>query len=115
MAELIPVPDGLAPERTNLAWRRTVLTAGVVALLFGRLALDGSEHESGVGNGSVDPVALSTLGAAAACWLALAAVARRRVRRLPAQEGVPQFVRAAGFITIVFAVLGIMLVLRGTV
>ncbi|MDG4785414.1 DUF202 domain-containing protein [Micromonospora sp. WMMD1102] len=32
---------GLAVERTRLAWRRTVLAAGVVAVLTVRLALSG--------------------------------------------------------------------------
>ena len=63
-----------AYERTRLAWRRTVLTALVVAILGGRLAI---ESQPG-------PVAAVLAGIAALLWLGLSVVAQRRIRRLDA-------------------------------
>ncbi|MEU3716263.1 DUF202 domain-containing protein [Streptomyces californicus] len=60
---------GLQPERTRLAWRRTTLSATVVALLAVRQAL-----HSGATPGALVAVALSTLA-----WLGFLLVAHRRV------------------------------------
>jgi hypothetical protein len=69
---------GRQPERTRLSWRRTVLTASVVALLAGRLAADRST-----------PAALVVLTAVAAGWLVILAVAGRRITALAAAEPAP--------------------------
>ncbi|MDX2920117.1 MULTISPECIES: DUF202 domain-containing protein [Streptomyces] len=63
---------GLQPERTRLAWRRTTLTATVVALLAGRQAL-----HSGAAPAALVAVALSALA-----WLGFLRVAHRRVTAL---------------------------------
>lgn len=65
--------SGLQPERTRLAWRRTALTATVVALLLGRLALatGGASASGAVG-----------LAATAFVWLGVLAVAQGRIRAM---------------------------------
>ncbi len=66
-------PDlGLQPERTRLAWRRTVLTVTAVAVLLCRYAI-----HRGLSGG-----ALLTVAATAIVWLALVLVAQRRIRVL---------------------------------
>jgi Domain of unknown function (DUF202) len=60
---------GRQPERTRLAWRRTVLGFTAVALLTGRLAI----VESGAGP------ALLAVAAALAGWLAVLALSWRRI------------------------------------
>lgn len=60
---------GLQPERTRLAWRRTTLSATVVALLAVRQAL-----HSGAAPGTLVAVALSALA-----WLGFLLAAHRRV------------------------------------
>ncbi|MFI1439959.1 DUF202 domain-containing protein [Streptomyces fructofermentans] len=63
---------GLQPERTRLAWRRTTLTATVVAVLAGKSALrDGA--------GAAGHVAFALC---CALWLGLLVVAHRRIRVL---------------------------------
>ncbi|MFH8681347.1 DUF202 domain-containing protein [Streptomyces lydicus] len=64
---------GLQPERTRLAWRRTTLSATVVAALAGRQLLR---------SGSAGPweVALAVL--TGALWLAFLALAHRRMRAM---------------------------------
>ncbi|MGW1294615.1 DUF202 domain-containing protein [Streptomyces sp. NPDC002533] len=60
---------GLQPERTRLAWRRTTLTATVVALLAGRQAL----------HSGASPAALVAGALSALAWLGFLLVAHRRV------------------------------------
>ncbi|MEI7029593.1 DUF202 domain-containing protein [Streptomyces pratensis] len=60
---------GLQPERTRLAWRRTTLSATVVALLAVRQAL----------HGGAAPTALVAVALSALAWLGLLRVAHRRV------------------------------------
>ncbi|GAB3971418.1 DUF202 domain-containing protein [Plantactinospora veratri] len=93
-----PGPDaGLAAERTRLAWRRTVLAVGVVAVLAARLALS---------NGTVGALvtALAGLG-----WLGVLLVTFPRIagRRLRPGRALP----VTALITAGFAVLGLLLVL----
>ncbi|MEJ3749324.1 DUF202 domain-containing protein [Actinomycetes bacterium KLBMP 9797] len=90
------IPDaGVSVERTSLAWRRTVLSAAVVAALTARMAaIDGHPLLAAV---------------ALAGWAAMFAVAYRRLRRhaLPAGRSLPLFALA----TLGYAVLGAALVL----
>ncbi|MEU8542849.1 DUF202 domain-containing protein [Streptomyces sp. NPDC048717] len=74
-----PVPEaepardpGLQPERTRLAWRRTTLSAAVVALLAARQALRDGASTAG----------MTAVGLSALAWLGLVAVAHRRIRCL---------------------------------
>jgi hypothetical protein len=65
-----PAAAGLQPERTRLAWRRSVLAAGVAVLLLGRLALETRMPSVGV--------------AGVALWLAFALAAQRRIHAMAA-------------------------------
>ncbi|MFG3409839.1 DUF202 domain-containing protein [Streptomyces sp. NPDC048142] len=60
---------GLQPERTRLAWRRTTLSATVVALLAVRQAL----HRGAT------PAALIAVSLSALAWLGFLVVAHRRI------------------------------------
>jgi hypothetical protein len=62
--------QGLQPERTRLAWRRTTLTCTVVAVLAAR---QGVEYEGGAGG--VLATAFSALA-----WSGFLVVANRRIR-----------------------------------
>ncbi|WP_203858544.1 DUF202 domain-containing protein [Plantactinospora mayteni] len=88
---------GLAGERTRLAWRRTVLAVGVVAVLTARLALS---------NGTVGALvaALAGLG-----WLGVlvATFPRFAGRRGDPGRALP----VAALVTAGFAGLGLLLVL----
>src|SRR5262245_35783171 len=94
---------GLQPERTRLAWRRTVLAMTVVALLLGRYTV---VHQHG---------AVGALGAAGALaiWLASLVIGHRRIvalaarRPKPAKGAMPLIALAA----IAFAALGVALVI----
>jgi Domain of unknown function (DUF202) len=92
---------GRQPERTRLAWRRTVLGFTAVALLTGRLAI----VESG---GALALLAFATVLAA---WLAVLGLSWRRIVELdaaaPAGHAVPLTASAA----IGLAGLGVALVL----
>ncbi|UZJ32127.1 DUF202 domain-containing protein [Streptomyces endophytica] len=64
---------GLQPERTRLAWRRTTLSATVVALLAGRQLLRNAEHGAAVAAEAV----LTGL-----VWLGFVVLAHRRMRAM---------------------------------
>jgi hypothetical protein len=90
---------GLQPERTRLAWRRTVLAAGVVTVLLLRMAL------------LLGPAGTLQAAAALAGWAACAAIAYRRGGRT-AQEPRAAGWAPAALATIVagYAALGVVLV-----
>jgi hypothetical protein len=70
---------GASPERTRLAWRRTVLSATAVGLLAARPAF-------GPGAGARE---LTLAAAAMACWAVLVGLAYLRVRGLHARPPRP--------------------------
>ncbi|MEV4709848.1 DUF202 domain-containing protein [Micromonospora sp. NPDC049374] len=92
---------GLQPERTRLAWRRTLLTLTVVALLTVRLALTGGPVGAGL-------AALTILG-----WGVVVTLCWRRATG----SGVPptggRLFALVGLAAAGFALLGALLVLRG--
>ncbi|MCW2873759.1 DUF202 domain-containing protein [Actinacidiphila oryziradicis] len=63
---------GLQPERTRLAWQRTVLSCAVAGVLAGRLAL---RH-------GLSPLSDTALALCALAWLTFLAAAQRRARAL---------------------------------
>jgi uncharacterized membrane protein YidH (DUF202 family) len=67
---------GLQPERTRLAWQRTVLACAVAGVLAGRLAL---RH-------GLSPLSAAALALCALAWLAFLAAARRRARALATER-----------------------------
>jgi uncharacterized membrane protein YidH (DUF202 family) len=75
----VPRDPGRQPERTRLAWRRTVLTVTVVALLGARLAIQLP----------TDTQRLLTVAAVLAGWLAASLVSWRRIAAMAAPEPVP--------------------------
>ena len=87
--------------RTRLAWRRTVLAAGVVALLAGRLAL------------RQPPTTQAALaGAAGLGWLLVLVAASRRVRALdrPDDPVVRRAARLVAVATVGYALAGALVV-----
>ncbi|MGW4035748.1 DUF202 domain-containing protein [Streptomyces sp. NPDC004778] len=88
---------GLQPERTRLAWRRTTLTATVVALLAGRQAL----------HSGATPAALVALALSALAWLGFLLVAHRRVSVLDVarpEQLAPRGALTAALCTVALAV-----------
>ncbi|WP_097868311.1 DUF202 domain-containing protein [Streptomyces sp. rh34] len=88
---------GLQPERTRLAWRRTTLSATVVALLAVRQAL----------LSGATPAALIAVALSAAAWLGFLGVAHRRMLRMEAARPAPLAPRgalAAALCTVALAV-----------
>ncbi|MCI4040821.1 MULTISPECIES: DUF202 domain-containing protein [unclassified Streptomyces] len=75
---------GLQPERTRLAWRRTTLSATVVAVLAGRQAL----------HSGATPAALLAVSLSALAWLGFLLVAHRRMLRMAAARPAPLAPRA---------------------
>ncbi|MBQ1030208.1 DUF202 domain-containing protein [Micromonospora sp. C97] len=92
---------GLQPERTRLAWRRTLLTVTVVTALAVRLASTGDPTGAVLGGGTV----LVWGALLVLCWPRGTGTgpARTGGRTLP--------LVTAG--TVVLALLGVLLVLRG--
>lgn len=76
---------GLQPERTRLAWRRTTLSATVVAVLAGKQAI----HDD------VTATGLVAAGLSALVWIGFLAVAHRRIRSLDAARPRPLSYRGA--------------------
>jgi Domain of unknown function (DUF202) len=92
--------SGLQPERTRLAWRRTVLAAGVVAILLLRMAfLRG-------------PAGALAAAAALAGWVSCVAIAYQRggrmIGRQPSAGG--RTLPVLAMITAGYATLGVILV-----
>jgi uncharacterized membrane protein YidH (DUF202 family) len=101
MSDDRPDAQGLQPERTRLAWRRTALAATAVSILAARLA------------GGARPTIRAALGVAAVAvlWLAAIAVCHRRINALaaprPAAAGRAPAVLAAAVLG--YALLGVLL------
>ncbi|MEV5260752.1 DUF202 domain-containing protein [Streptomyces anulatus] len=85
MTAAVDRDPGLQPERTRLAWRRTTLSATVVALLAVRQALHG-----GATSAALIAVSLSALA-----WLGFLVVAHRRMLRMEAARPEPLAPRGA--------------------
>ncbi|MGD3107418.1 DUF202 domain-containing protein [Streptomyces sp. YGL11-2] len=97
---------GLQPERTRLAWRRTTLSAAVVAVLAGRQLL----HSGASGQVAVALTALVGL-----LWLAFTALADRRMRAMATGRPAPLPPRLALLLvgcTLGMAVCGAALLVR---
>jgi uncharacterized membrane protein YidH (DUF202 family) len=96
------------PERTRLAWHRTVLAVTVVALLAGRLAL----------LEALTPTRVAVVAIVAAGWLLIVLAGTRRVAAMsatapaaPAAPAPPRWsVRVATVVVLGYAVLGVALV-----
>jgi hypothetical protein len=94
---------GLSAQRTRLAWRRTAMSAGAVALLAARPAV----------GAHAGPVQVLAAAAALAGWVVLVAVAYRRARGLTAWPPHPgrRTLPAYALVTVGFALIGTLLVL----
>jgi uncharacterized membrane protein YidH (DUF202 family) len=97
-----PRDPGRQPERTRLAWRRTVLAVTVVGLLAIRLAV---QHPSPV-------VAVLAVAATLAGWLGLLILGWRRIVAMAVAEPAPagRAMPLAALATVGFAGLGLALV-----
>jgi uncharacterized membrane protein YidH (DUF202 family) len=92
---------GLQPERTRLAWRRTVLAMTVVAMLTVRLSLS-----LGVAGALLAALAL-------AGWVGVVAVTYRRIGAMsqPRPGAAGRALPLSALATVGYAVLGALLVL----
>lgn len=98
-----PADRGASPERTRLAWRRTVLSGTVCTLLVFRLAF-----ERGLDDAGALGLALGLL-----CWLVLLLVAQRRIRAMarPEPVGLARTVAAVTLCCVLTGLLGVLLIL----
>ncbi|GAA1627608.1 DUF202 domain-containing protein [Catellatospora bangladeshensis] len=94
---------GAQPERTRLAWRRTVLAATACALLLFRLAFERG----------LDPAGAVGLALGLLCWLAMLTLAHRRIKEMarPRPAGVARLLAAVAVSCIAVALLGVLLIL----
>jgi len=94
----------LQPERTRLAWRRTILAGTVVALLAVRLAV-------------LDPRAAAPLATAAALlgWLALLRFGYRRITAMTADRPVAagRALPLTALAVVWFGAIGVVLIATG--
>ncbi len=96
------IDPGRAPERTRLAWRRTVLALAVTALLCLRLALAG-----GIGAGQLLVAAIAIM-----LWLgALLVTFRRRRALVRPGSGIGRTLQLCAGIAVTYALLGAILIL----
>jgi hypothetical protein len=95
-----PFELGLSAQRTGMAWRRTAMSAGAVALLAARPA---AGDDAG-------PVQILVAAAALAGWVALGLIAYRRGRGLEAQPPIPGHKTLLGYavVSVGFGVIGII-------
>ncbi|MEU7999696.1 DUF202 domain-containing protein [Catellatospora sp. NPDC049111] len=98
-----PADHGAQPERTRLAWRRTVLSGTACALLLFRLAFERG----------LDDVGALGLALGLLCWLALLLVAQRRIRAMarPEPVGLARAVAAVTLCCVLMGLLGVLLIL----
>jgi hypothetical protein len=94
---------GLSPERTRLAWRRTLLADTAVALLCVRLAI-------AAGSGVARPLVAA---AAMLVWLVALVLTFRRTRALtaPRPDAAGRGMPLSAMICLGYAVLGAILIL----
>lgn len=92
------MPPDSAKERTRLSWRRTTLSATVVAALIVRLALERRN--------------LAVIALAALCWVFLLTVIQRRIVALKV-PGMPprRLTMLTAAVCLAFGGLGVVLVL----
>lgn len=97
-----PAPDAAQPQRTELSWRRTMISFVLALLLLLRLT-------------ATAPVAarVGAAGLAFAIWLLLLLVTRRRIAALRAGRlaGPTRATAAIALAVVAYAMLGVLLIL----